>query len=144
MSDKPTNGENKKVVLPEVTGEDIAKVADRIKEGQLLQPSDVDILMRKAAQDMRAYAKAKQEGHEEASPVEHVAKTIGIDTSALSSYFFTSYGLFQKDMNNKVNPYIAYTIALIHSISLGYLVGTLSRKEENGTENSTGKTKRIK
>jgi hypothetical protein len=125
-----------KVVPPEVTEEDVAKVASKRQDGFLLQPADIDILMRKTAQEMRAYAKAKQEGGEEASPIEHVAKILGIDTSALSSYFFTSYGVFQKDMKDKTNPYIAYTVALIHSLNLGYLLGTLNGKEKDGKDSS--------
>lgn len=136
MSDKkPTNGELK--AIPEVTVEDIASVVAKRKEGKNLTPGDVDIIMRKTAQDMRAYANAKQKGGDNASPIEHVANVIGVDQSALSSYFFTSYGVFQKDLKNKTNPYIAFSVALIHALNLGYFVGTLDRKEEYGTEDTT-------
>ena len=136
MGDKPTNGENKNDSFPDVTPEEMAEVADKIREGELLQPKDLDIIMRKTAQDMREYAKAKQEGGREASPIEHVGKIIGVDTSALAGYFFTSYGVFQKDLNNKTNPYIAFTVALIHALNLGYFLGKLNRKENHGSKDT--------
>lgn len=111
------------------------ELIERRAKGETIKPSDLDLLLKKTAEDMRDYAKNKGA----VGPMDYVAKIIGMETSALNSYFFTSYGVFQKDIAEKVKPYVAYTISLIHALNLGYLLGTLKKGDElNG--NTTDKT----
>ena len=129
MAKKSKNGEHK--ISLDVTEEQLSNVTDKIRSGELLNPSDLEVLMKKTAQKMRSYAKAKQEGREKATPIEFLSRTLGVDTSSLSSYFFTSYGVFKKDVGDKTREYVAYTTAMIHSLNLGYLLGSLKGETES-------------
>ena len=75
MAKKSKNGEHK--ISLDVTEEQLSNVTDKIRSGELLNPSDLEVLMKKTAQKMRSYAKAKQEGREKATPIEFLSRTLG-------------------------------------------------------------------
>ena len=132
---KTTNGETSTAASVE---RDFKLVTKRRGSGELLSPGDLDVVLRKAAEEMRSYVK----NHKKVSPIEYVSKSLGIEVPALNSYFFTSYGVFQKDVAEKVNPYVAYTVSVIHALNLGFLLGTIEKGKKDGTKNSTRKAKR--
>lgn len=137
---KQTNGNGKKLPL---NPKDYDAVVKKRLEGELLMPSDLDMVLRKAAEDMRE----KVSEDKNMSPITYVAESLGVDKSSINSYFFTSYGVFQKDLKEKLNPYVAFTVSLIHALNLGYLLGSIEKGGKSGpkrTKRTAGKAKKSK
>lgn len=131
---KVTNGNhNDKLPLEE----ELKRVIEKRERGEILTPEDLDAFLRAAAEEMRAKVKESTD----ISPIQYVADALGIDVTAANSYFFTSYGVFQKDIQDKVNPYVAYTVALIHALNLGFSLGGI-KKDEQHTASTTSKPKK--
>ena len=137
MAKKKTNGDADSHPFIK---EEYDEAVKRREEGKKLSPEDLDTFLRKTAEDMRTYVKS----NDKVTPIEYVGKALKIDTSALNSYFFTSYGVFQKDIEDKVNPYVAYTVALIHAMNLGFVLGSVGKggnDEPDTTSTAKGKRK---
>ena len=118
-----------KPVDNKLTKKEVRLVKNKIKIGDKLLPSDFQVVLRKTAKDLKEWTLSK-EGQ---TPIEYIANRAGVESSALNSYYFTSFGIFQKDIEEKVNPYIAFTTALIHAINLGLQLGEWKEGgEKNG------------
>lgn len=124
------NGEDKPQKFEEVTEEQFQEVADKKASGETLDPQDLDVVLKWEAQKMKSSVASTGEK----SPIEYVAEYLGLDKPAINSYFYTSYGVFQKDIESKVNPYVAYTISIIHALNLGYVLGKVEGASNGGEE----------
>jgi len=117
-----------------VTQEEIDALKNRTLKTDRLTVSEFDIVLRKVAQDIHHYVNKNKK-----SPIEYLSEKTGVSTSAINSYFFTNYGIFQKDLESKMHPYLAFTLGLIHAINVGYMLGTLKGDEEDGNTSNSGK-----
>lgn len=97
-------------------------------EVQELSQEQFGSLLKKCADDFRTSHLSEPEK----SPLQYLADKLGVNLSALNSYYFTQYSNFQKDLKEKINPYISFTISIIHALNLGFEIGKLERK--NGTK----------
>jgi hypothetical protein len=131
QSDKETKQDSQTPVDPEQELSFLSKIA----EGKPLEVYEFEILLRKVSQEIKSFKEQKNK-----SVMEYVADKIGISTTSLNSYLVTSYGLFNKDLENKVHPYIAFSIAIIHALNLARVLGELIGKQHGNTAN-TIKTK---
>lgn len=122
-----------KTVTP-VTDEEIEALKNRFLKGDRLAVGEFDLVLRKAAQDVHTFVNEKKK-----SPIEYLSEKTGVSTSAINSYFFTSYGVYQKDIEAKMHPYVAFTLALVHSINIGAILGELRKKEADGHSTDSAK-----
>ncbi|OGZ32282.1 MAG: hypothetical protein A2V69_01080 [Candidatus Portnoybacteria bacterium RBG_13_40_8] len=132
MVKKKTNGHGDQP--PIITEIDLKDVIKKVDEGLILNSEDLELIMKKSAQDLRELGNV--------GPINYISDLLGVDRSVLNSYFFASYGIFQKDLTNKTNPYIAYTVAIIHALSLGYFLGSLNGKGGKHGPDTTSKAVR--
>ena len=80
-----------KPVDNKLTKKEVRLVKNKIKIGDKLLPSDFQVVLRKTAKDLKEWTLSK-EGQ---TPIEYIANRAGVESSALNSYYFTSFGIFQ-------------------------------------------------
>jgi len=135
MPKKKKNGVPKGLPFTE---KDYEKAVKKREGGETLNQDDLNVILWKAAEVMKDYVQSNSK----VSPINYVSMSLGVDVASLNSYFFTSYGVFQKDVKENINPYIAYTIAIIHALNLGYLLGTVEKGKKREPRKTTRKTKK--
>lgn len=102
----------------------LSEIVKKAREGQSLSDDEFQLVLERATKDIHAFVKAKKKG-DKRSPLDYATEQLLINKSSLNSYFFMSYGVFQKDLKEKVKPYVAFTIALLHALNIGCELGKL-------------------
>jgi len=103
-----------------------------VEEYKELTQEQFGDLLKKTAEEMHVYA--KDPNHK--SPMQYMSDKLQINASALNSYYFTQYSVFQRDIKDKINPYIAFTIAIIHALNIGFELGKLEGKHGHTSDSS--------
>jgi hypothetical protein len=114
-----------------VTDEEIKALKNRTLKDERFTTEEFDLILRKAAQDVHAFIDKNKKG-----PVEYLAEKTGVSVSAINSYFFTAYGIFEKDLAGKMHPYVAFTLGLVHAINIGSILGELKGDNGHTTDSS--------
>lgn len=115
----------KKQIKPERTNiefdqEAFNNLPHRVIDNQEVDSEDFDMVLKKIQKDIHEYTSSGK-----TNPIDYLCGKTHLSRSAVNSYFFTSYGVFQKDLDNKVKPYVAFTIAIIHAVNIGFLLAEL-------------------
>lgn len=138
-SKKPKDKTNGEVTAPQygIDQKKLATAKEKLLSGKAIEVEEFNQILMKAAKDFREKATdAKKTG------LEYVAEMVGVSQSSLNSYYFMSFQIMNKDMREKVHPYVAFTNALIHALNLGYYLGRLDFDKKDGPDTTiTSKAK---
>ena len=124
---------NNKVEEVKYDDKEFTDLLEKVKGGVEISSTDLTIILQKASHDIHEYISSGKK-----SPIPYLSDKINLSTSALNSYFFTTYSVFQRDLKDKINPYVAFTLAIIHAVNLGYLLGQM--RNGNSTNTSKGES----
>lgn len=92
---------------------------EKLDSNTELAPAEFDEILKELSRQFKAGTSVDAS----ISPTTYVAQVLGVSPSSINSYVFTSQGIFYKDVEENVKPYVAFTTALIHALTLGAYLG---------------------